>query len=167
MRIETKELETVFGALCVHNLATANWLVGRLLPRKDAVRYAVFSAEQVLHIYEKEYPNDKRPRNAIEMARRCITDLSLAAQAAARDAAWAAYADAWAAYAAAEAAYTAAGAAYAAWAAYAAAGAAYAAAGAAYASYAAWAAWAAYAAARKKLQTKIINYGLGLLEESK
>jgi len=40
--------------------------------------------EHVLHIFEEMYPNDKRPRLAIEAARLCLTDNS----AAARDAAW-------------------------------------------------------------------------------
>ena len=54
-------------------------------------------AEHVLHFYEDKYPDDKRPRLAIEAARQCITNKSPAAWAAARDArdaAWAAARDA-------------------------------------------------------------------------
>jgi hypothetical protein len=69
-------------------------------------------AESVLHIYEKEFPNDDRPRNAIEAARGFangkITEEELIAAAgavrgaagAARDAAR----DAWAAWSAGQAA---------------------------------------------------------------
>jgi hypothetical protein len=106
--------------------------------------FACDCAERVLPIFEKKQPNDKRPRAAIEVARRHATgqatdkelDAAMAAaMAAAWDAAWAAR-DAWAA----------AGAAWAARAAGAAAGAAWAARAAGAAAGAAWDAWAAGAA---------------------
>jgi len=138
----------------------ANWLIVRRMERKQYIQYAIFAAEQVIEIYEKQYPDDKRPRQAIEAARRCLTDDSAAARAAcgaASDAAWDA---AWAARAASAAS-------DAAWAARAACGAASA------ASDAAWdAAWAASGAARAaraasgEMQKKILAYGMSLLEES-
>lgn len=79
--------------------------------------FAFWCAEQVLPIYEEEYPGDNRPRRAIETARRYAEGLATegelaaacaAAWDAARDAAWAAGA---AARAAARAAASAAGAA--------------------------------------------------------
>ena len=63
--------------------------------------FACRCAEHVLHYYEDKYPNDKRPRQAIEAARVCVTDKSPAARDAAGDAAWAA----WAARAAGDAAW--------------------------------------------------------------
>ena len=36
--------------------------------KKDSVSLAIFAAELVLNNYEKEYPDDKRPRDAIEAA---------------------------------------------------------------------------------------------------
>jgi hypothetical protein len=120
------------------------WVFVRSI-EKDRLRLvAADFAERVLHIYESKYPNDDRPRKAIEAAR--SGDKNAAADADAADAAAAAaYAAAAAAYAyAAAAAADAADAAAAA--ADAAAAAAYAAAAAAYA--AAYAAAAAYA--RKK-----------------
>jgi hypothetical protein len=111
-----------------------------VLTRGVLVTFAADCAARVLPIFEAKFPDDDRPRKAIEAAR-----LGAVAAAAARaaDAANAAYAHA-AAYAAANAAYAAAAAANAA------ANAAYAAAYAAYAAaYAARAAAnAAYAAAR-------------------
>ena len=48
-------------------------------------------AEAVLPLYELRYPNDLRPRSAIESARRFARgEITAAAWAAARDAAWAA-----------------------------------------------------------------------------
>ena len=38
--------------------------------KNDSVAMAVYAAELALHIYEKRYPHDKRPRNAIDAARR-------------------------------------------------------------------------------------------------
>ena len=75
--------------------------------------FACWSAEQVLDIYEKKYPEDDRPRQAIEAKRKWlkgeITDKKLKAAAdAAWAAAWAASAAAWAARdAAGDAAWTA------------------------------------------------------------
>jgi len=134
----------------------ANWLMSRLLNRKDKIRYAVFAAELVINIYEKEHPNNKAPRKAIEAAKEVIKRDT---QSNRNNAAYAAYAAAYAAYAADAAADAAA---YAAYAADAAADAA------AYAAYAAYAADAAADAAdaadvKKEIQLKIINYGITLL----
>ena len=155
----------------------ANWLIVRLMNKKQKVQYAIFAAEQVLYIFEKKYPGDLRPRKAIEAAKEYLTHPFIKTKRAAYAAATAAAYAADAAYAAATAAAYAADA-YAAAAAdaYAAAAAADAAAYAADAAYAAaTAADAAYAAAyaataaadaayaRKQMQITIINYGLSLI----
>jgi lysyl-tRNA synthetase class I len=78
--------------------------------KRDSVELAVFAAEQVIKKYEKKYPNDDRPRKAIEAAKEWLknpTAAHAAYAAYAADAAHAAYAAAEAAYAAAEAAYAA------------------------------------------------------------
>jgi hypothetical protein len=96
----------------------------RVWDKRDSVALAVFCAQMVLAIFESRYPQDKRPRKAIEAAAKWIssdknhaaaaadTDAYTAAAAATAaaytDAARAAYADA---AAAAAAAYTAAAAA--------------------------------------------------------
>ena len=128
-----------------------NWLLTRLMTKKQCIRYAIYAAEKVLHLYEKEYPDDNRPRKAILAAREYLkkpssknNNTAYAAHAAAYAAAYAAYDDAAAAADAAYAAYDAAVYAYAAAAAYAAADA------------------AAYADAKEK----IIKYGISLLEEN-
>ena len=133
-----------------NKLNWANWLLSRMLSRKDKIRYAIFAAEQVIEIFEKKYPDDKRPRNAIMAAKKYLKNPSLKNKNAANAAAHAAYA-AYAAYAAAHAAYDAAAyAAYAAASASASASTAYAAADAAAdAAYA-----ASYAAATLKTLAK-------------
>ena len=50
------------------------------------IEFACRCAEHVLHFYEDKYPDDKRPRRAIETTLVCITDKSPEARAAARDA---------------------------------------------------------------------------------
>ena len=130
----------------------ANWLIVRLMNKTQKVQYAIFAAEQVIDIYEKKYPDDLRPRKAIEAAKSYLDNPCKKTKAyaaayvddAAAAAAAAAAADDDDAYAAAAAAYAAAAAADAA---YAAAYAAYADAAAGTAAYTA-AADAAYAAAR-------------------
>ena len=76
----------------------ASWFMTRLLSDKDKTRYAIFAAEQVLGIFEKAYPDDKRPLEAIEAAKKYLNGNISAA-----DAAYAAYA----AHAAGNAAYAA------------------------------------------------------------
>ena len=103
------------------------WLAVRLMTRPQKVEFAIFAAEQVIAIFEKKYPNDDRPRRAIQAAKDWRANPSVAneeacvlarrAAAAAADAAACAayaYAGACAAYAAYDAAYAAYAAAYAA-----------------------------------------------------
>jgi len=178
------------------HLDWANWLIVRLMKYKQYVLYAVFAAEQVIDIFEKEYPDDDRPRKAIEAAKKCIKRRSKKNKAIAYAAVFAVstltHATAWASDATAWAAAAAAWASNAAWAAYDAAhatawasdAAAWAApAAAAWASNAAWAAYdaawaAAWAAARAasaaraaindiRMMIKILKYGLSLLKGGK
>jgi len=128
----------------------ANWLIVRIMTRKQYLAYAIFAAEQVINIYEKKRPIDIRPRLAIEAAKKVLKDDSKknrnAAYAATDTADAAAYV--YAAYAAAYAAAdTADAAAY------------------AYAAYAAAYAFAyANGDTKKNLQLKILKYGIKLLE---
>ena len=85
----------------------ANWLIVRVMNKPQRVRYAIYAAEQVIHIFENKYPNDNRPRKAIKAAKAWVThpmEKNLAAAAAADAAADAAYAAASADAAAAAAA---------------------------------------------------------------
>jgi len=50
----------------------ANWTICRIFNRKQKMQYAIFTAEQVIDIFEKKYPDDKRPREAIEAARKVL-----------------------------------------------------------------------------------------------
>ena len=117
------------------------WIVAKMegkfgITRQTLVFALCDCAELSLHIFEEKYPDDKRPRMALDVTRKWAngeaTDNELKKAADAADAAYAAYA-----------AYAAAYAAHAAHAAYAAAYAAHAAYAAAHAAYAAYAAYAA------------------------
>jgi hypothetical protein len=115
-------------------LNLAIWALGTQ-EKKYSIQFAVGCAEHVLNLFESKYPEDKRPRNAIDAAKRYLEDPSEENRQACKDAARAA-----------GAAFYAAGAAYAARAA--ARGAAYAACAAADATDATDATYAARAAAR-------------------
>ena len=108
--IGMEALPFIDSLMCGDKLDWANWLIVRVMNYKQYVSYAVFSAEQVIDIYEKQYPDDKCPRNAIEAAKKCIDNPNAENKKAADAAADAAYAAAAAAYAAdaADAAYAAA-----------------------------------------------------------
>lgn len=58
--------------------------------KKDSVALSIFSAELVLENFENEFPNDKRPREAIEAARRVLFRDTAKNRSAARSAAWSA-----------------------------------------------------------------------------
>jgi hypothetical protein len=47
----------------------ANWMLTRIFDKTQNIKYAIFAAEQVIGIYEKDYPKDDRPRKAIEAAK--------------------------------------------------------------------------------------------------
>lgn len=68
--------------------------------KEDSVSLAIYAAEQVIDIYEKKYPNDGRPRKAIEAAKKWLKNPTADAADAANAADAAAYAANAAAYAA-------------------------------------------------------------------
>src|SRR5262249_37102178 len=73
-------------------IKTFNW------EKKKSVALAIYSAKQVIHIFEEENPNDKRPRKAIEAAEKWLknpTNKNVSAAGAAGDAAWDAARAAW------------------------------------------------------------------------
>ena len=53
-------------------LEWANWLVVRVMTRKQYLVYAIYAAKQVLDIFEKRFPDDNRPRKAIEAAEKVL-----------------------------------------------------------------------------------------------
>jgi hypothetical protein len=66
----------------------SNWLLPRVLDNPNRIRYAVYAAKLALPFFEAAYPHDKRPRNAIEAAKKCIESIDSAPKAAAWDATW-------------------------------------------------------------------------------
>ena len=156
--IEAWHKETDHGTLAtlnrlvVKNPKWGNWLICRIMNKNQSVQYAIFAAEQVIDIYEGKYPDDKRPRNAIEAAKAYLKNPSKKTKAYAADAG---YGATYAAGYSAGYAVT-----------YAAAAAIYAADAAGYAAADADGADAA-GAERRKMKVKILKYGIRLLEQSR
>ena len=72
------------------------WLLPRCMNKEQCVRYAVFAAESVLPVFEREYPDDKRPRTVIDAAKAWVAEPGeRTAKAAAEAAVAAAEAAAW------------------------------------------------------------------------
>lgn len=71
-------------------LRWANWLLVRCLSCNQRVDYAIYASKQLISIYEKEYPDDTRPRVAIEAVHQYLRNPSreneTAAYATSRDA---------------------------------------------------------------------------------
>src|SRR3990167_2030428 len=91
---ETDGVKVAITLIVDNKMNWCNWLIVRLMDHKQKIRYAIFAAEQVIDIYEKKYPDDKRPRLAIEAARAVLKNPIMknkdAAYAAANAAAYAA-----------------------------------------------------------------------------
>ena len=81
------------------------WVLTRIATKEQLVQWGARCAQSVLHSFESRYPNDKRPRIAVEaaLAGTCTEEVRRGAYAAAADAAYYAAAHA-AAHAAARAA---------------------------------------------------------------
>ena len=100
--IKTDDLESILLQLAEYRWRWCRWLMVRVLNGKQNKLLAIYCAELVLPIFESKYPDDKRPRKAVEAAKDFMEgkiraeDLSVARSAA--------HAAAAAAYAAADAA---------------------------------------------------------------
>ena len=97
------------GEIIPHNgdkfAASTRKLIAAVNVDKDLRLFAADCAEHVLYLFEREYPNDDRPRKAIQAARDFAEGrISAAARATPADAAWNAARAAWNAGAAARAA---------------------------------------------------------------
>ena len=153
--------EVLDRAIEIDRFDWANWMIVRLMNKKQRVQYAIFSAELVIGIFEKAVPEDDRPRKAIEAAKDYLEKPSEETKEATCDAASSAYDAAYAALDAASSVYAAyASSVYAAYAAYAATDDALDAASDAASS-------AAYAVADPTLKEQIIEYGKLLLKGRK
>ena len=82
--------------------------------KKDSMTFAIYAAELVIKNFEKEYPNDKRPREAIKAAKKVLFHDTKKNRDAASDAAYEASSAAYEASSADSAAYSADSVAYAA-----------------------------------------------------
>jgi len=82
-------LETLLDVNKV-NPEWAAWLYIRLMSEKQRKQFAIYAAEQVLHIFEASHPDDKRPRLAIAAAKKALKSNTKANRDAAYGAACAA-----------------------------------------------------------------------------
>ena len=93
--------ELISRLIAEARLNWANWTICRIFTDEQKIKYVIFAAEQALHLFEEKYPNDDRPRKAIEATKACLKSSTEENKQAAAEAAEAAWAAAWAARAAA------------------------------------------------------------------
>ena len=102
---DTRDLDTLTDLILKEDDAEkyswACWGLSRIFNQKQKVRFSVYCAEKVLHIFEGKYPDDKRPREAILAAKKWLKNPT-------QETAYATYATGYAANAADAAAYAAA-----------------------------------------------------------
>lgn len=71
--LKNKDTQSVFNYLKKRRkFEWANWVILRLMTRQQCTKYAIYAAEQVISIYEKSHPKDKRPRKAIQTASKVL-----------------------------------------------------------------------------------------------
>jgi len=61
-----------FQLTTIRKLETPEWYAEEISRSKTQIQFAILCAEKVLHIYEEKYPQDNRPRKAIEAAKNCL-----------------------------------------------------------------------------------------------
>ena len=87
-------VEIINMLIAAEKLDWAAWTMARALSDKNKIRYAIYAAEQILGIFEEKYPNDKRPRLAIDAAKEYLKNPCELTKDAVKEAANAAYAGA-------------------------------------------------------------------------
>lgn len=69
------KLKSVINALLKDNhFDYASWLLSKLLTKKQNILWAIKSAESSLNMFEMRFPDDSRPRYAIEITKKFIED---------------------------------------------------------------------------------------------
>ena len=61
-------------AIAEGDFISARAAISRLMSKTQRVEWAIWCAEQVIGIFEKEHPDDSRPRNAINAAKAWLSD---------------------------------------------------------------------------------------------
>lgn len=75
---ETDPIKLADIALDDDHFDYINWVIIRKMTRSQFVAYAIFAADLVLDIYATKYPNDNRPRKAIEATKAYLATNSVA-----------------------------------------------------------------------------------------
>ena len=88
IKSKKRTLKSIIPALLKENHADyARWLLSRLMTQPQRVLWACYSVELIAPLFEKQCPNDKRPRKAIAAARAWLISAYVAANAVATNAA--------------------------------------------------------------------------------
>ncbi len=67
------ELNEVLDVLLKQgDLAWIRWLARKVLSRRENVQLAVWCSEEILPLFEAEFPSDKQPREAIETVKKWL-----------------------------------------------------------------------------------------------
>ena len=77
---ENKDIGSLFKIVIksrdVFLLEWGNWLICRLLNKKQRIQYSVYAAEQVIHLIEDEHLGVVNPKEALEAALKCTKSTS-------------------------------------------------------------------------------------------
>jgi len=71
---ETDGIRIVEKLMLENKFRWANWVLVRLMKYIEYVSYAAYASEQVIDICEREYPNDKRPKELLDVIKLFINN---------------------------------------------------------------------------------------------
>lgn len=63
-----------FELKVIREIQPPKWYTDKEIRKKVLVQFAIYCAEEALPIWEAKYPQDTRPRKAIEAAKRCLAE---------------------------------------------------------------------------------------------
>ena len=71
---KSKAVDVLNALIKDDQLEWANWTIVRVMTRPQYLAYAIYAAEQVIHIWKEKYPDDDRPQKAIQAAKDVLKD---------------------------------------------------------------------------------------------
>ncbi len=72
--LDKEDINVITKLVEIDNPDLANRLITKILTHTDKIKYAIYIAEKTLHFFEERYPNDDRPRKAVEEAKTYISN---------------------------------------------------------------------------------------------
>ena len=74
--IGLEDIDFIEKLIELDKLYLANWFIVNILNEKNQFNYIIFAIDQFIDIYEKEYPSDNRPKEALKYIKAWVKNQS-------------------------------------------------------------------------------------------